>query len=101
MSKIKIPVLKADIRRGVQNSVCECALARAAKRVLGKDHEIQVEIDGCVVDLTAKKAYKLTQKAWDFIEAFDDSKSKVRPGVFELKQADYCPERPIRFVSFL
>jgi phosphate uptake regulator len=89
MSKIKIPVLKADIRRGVQDSPCDCALARAARRVLGKDHDIEVEIEQCLVDMTAKKAYKMTKKAMNFIDTFDENKSKVEPDVFELTETDY------------
>lgn len=78
--RIKIEVLANDIKLGKQGSPSTCAIARAAKRIMG-DHP-QVSDDLTVEISNEYYHYKLSKKADAFIDKFDNNKADVKPFSF-------------------
>lgn len=92
--RLKIDVTANDIKYGVQEDQCQCAVARAVKRTMRAQKGLRkwaplTEVPGRSVtwdDPNTEKIYcaPLPKKIRNFITEFDNSKSNVSPVSFTL-----------------
>lgn len=92
--RLKIDVTANDIKYGVQEDECQCAVARAVKRTLRAQRGLRkwaplTAVPGRSViwdDPDTDNVYRapLPKKIQNFIAKFDNSKSNVSPVSFTL-----------------
>lgn len=86
--RVIIDITPACIRQGKQGKAFACAVALAGKKAWPGVHEVCVtkgRVSFYRENGTVVAEAPMTKRLVDFIRAFDDNKSKVKPGRYYLE----------------